>query len=32
VEYGQRYLDVVTAATMRLLDDVQRTFDAMPPR
>ena len=32
VEYGQRYLGVVTEATLRLLDDVERTFAAMPPR
>ena len=31
-EYGQRYLDVVTEATIRLLDDIERTFGAMPPR
>jgi creatinine amidohydrolase len=32
VEYGQRYLDVVTNATVRVLDDIERTFAAMPPR
>lgn len=32
VEYGERYLDVVTEATVRMLDDVERTFGAMPPR
>ncbi len=32
VEYGQRYLDVVTDATARLLDDIERTFQAMPAR
>jgi creatinine amidohydrolase len=32
VEYGERYLDVVTAATRRMLDDIERTFAAMPPR
>ena len=32
VEYGQRYLDVVTDATVRVLDDIERTFAAMPPR
>ena len=32
VEYGLRYLDVVTAATVRLLDDIERTFEAMPER
>lgn len=31
-EYGERYLRVVTEATVRMLDDVQRTFEAMPPR
>jgi creatinine amidohydrolase len=31
-EFGERYLDVVTDATIRLLDDVERTFEAMPPR
>ena len=31
-EYGERYLRVVTEATMRMLDDIERTFDAMPPR
>jgi creatinine amidohydrolase len=32
VEYGRRYLDVVTDATVRVLDDIERTFEAMPPR
>jgi creatinine amidohydrolase len=32
VEYGQRYLDVVTEATIRMLNDIDRTFEAMPPR
>jgi creatinine amidohydrolase len=32
VEFGQRYLDVVTRSTLRLLDDIERTFAAMPPR
>jgi len=32
VEFGQRYLDVVEAATLRMLDDVEKTFAAMPPR
>jgi creatinine amidohydrolase len=32
VEYGERYLEVVTRATIRVLDDVERTFEAMPPR
>jgi creatinine amidohydrolase len=31
-EFGERYLGVVTDATVRLLDDVDRTFEAMPPR
>jgi creatinine amidohydrolase len=31
-EYGERYLQVVTEATLRMLDDIERTFDAMPPR
>ena len=31
-EYGERYLSVVTDATTRLLDDIERTFAAMPPR
>ena len=32
VEYGERYLGVVTEATIRVLDDIERTFEAMPPR
>ena len=32
VEFGERYLDVVVEATVRMLDDIERTFDAMPPR
>jgi creatinine amidohydrolase len=32
VEYGERYLKVVTEATRRMLDDIERTFEAMPPR
>jgi creatinine amidohydrolase len=32
VEFGQRYLDVVTAATARLIGDIERTFTAMPDR
>lgn len=32
VEYGERYLAVVTEATVRMLDDIERTFAAMPPR
>lgn len=31
-EFGERYLEVVTAATVRLLEDIERTFEAMPPR
>lgn len=31
-EYGRRYLDVVTEATIRMLNDINRTFEAMPPR
>jgi creatinine amidohydrolase len=31
-EFGEQYLQVVTDATVRLLDDVDRTFAAMPPR
>jgi creatinine amidohydrolase len=31
-EFGERYLSVVTEATVRLLDDVERTYAAMPPR
>jgi creatinine amidohydrolase len=31
-EYGERYLEVVTEATLRMLDDVERTFEAMPAR
>ena len=29
-EYGERYLEVVTNATVRLIDDIERTFTAMP--
>jgi creatinine amidohydrolase len=32
MEFGERYLDVVVSATVRMLDDIDRTFDAMPPR
>jgi creatinine amidohydrolase len=32
VEFGQRYLDVVTRSTVRLLGDIDRTFAAMPDR
>jgi creatinine amidohydrolase len=31
-EFGERYLDVVTKGTLRLLDDIERTFAAMPDR
>jgi creatinine amidohydrolase len=31
-EYGERYLSVVTEATVRLLDDIERTYEAMPAR
>lgn len=31
-EFGQRYLDAVTRGTIRVLDDIERTFAAMPPR
>jgi creatinine amidohydrolase len=31
-EFGERYLAVVAEATIRLLDDIDRTFAAMPPR
>ena len=31
-EFGERYLEVVTAATVRLIDDVERTHQAMPGR
>ena len=31
-EFGERYLRVVTDATERLLDDIERTFEAMPAR
>ncbi len=30
VEYGERYLAVVSRATIRVLDDIERTFAAMP--
>lgn len=32
VEFGERYLQVVTRSTIRLLDDIERTFEAMPDR
>jgi creatinine amidohydrolase len=31
-EFGERYLAVVTRATIQLLDDIERTFAAMPGR
>ena len=31
-EFGERYLEVMTRATVRMLDDLERTFAAMPPR
>jgi creatinine amidohydrolase len=31
-EFGERYLQVVCEATVRLLDDIDRTFAAMPER
>jgi creatinine amidohydrolase len=31
-EFGERYLEVVVRSTARLLDDVERTIGAMPPR
>ena len=31
-EFGERYLGVVSRATIRLLDDIERTFAAMPDR
>jgi creatinine amidohydrolase len=31
-EFGERYLQVVTEATIRILDDIDRTDSAMPPR
>ena len=31
-EFGERYLAVVTEATIRMLDDIERTYAAMPPR
>ena len=32
VEFGEHYLTVVSDATVRLLDDIERTFAAMPGR
>ena len=31
-EFGERYLEVVAEATIRILDDIERTFEAMPDR
>jgi creatinine amidohydrolase len=31
-EFGERYLEVVVESTIRILDDIERTFEAMPPR
>jgi creatinine amidohydrolase len=31
-EFGERYLATMTMATLRVLDDIERTFEAMPPR
>jgi creatinine amidohydrolase len=31
-EFGERYLEVVVASTIRMLDDIERTFEAMPDR
>ncbi len=30
--FGREYLDVVVGATVRMLEDIDRTFEAMPPR
>jgi creatinine amidohydrolase len=32
VEFGERYLTVVSEATVRLMDDIERTYAAMPDR
>ena len=32
VEFGQRYLDAVSRGTVRLLGDIEKTFEAMPGR
>jgi creatinine amidohydrolase len=32
VEFGERYLSVVSQATVRLIGDIERTFAAMPDR
>lgn len=31
-EFGERYLEVVSRATVRMLADIERTFEAMPAR
>jgi creatinine amidohydrolase len=31
-EFGERYLQAVTRGTIRMLDDIERTFGAMPAR
>ena len=31
-DFGERYLAVVVESTIRLLADIERTFEAMPPR
>jgi creatinine amidohydrolase len=31
-EFGERYLQAVSRGTIRVLDDIERTFAAMPPR
>ena len=31
-EFGERYLEVVTDASVRLVEDIERTFEAMPER
>jgi creatinine amidohydrolase/Fe(II)-dependent formamide hydrolase-like protein len=31
-EYGEEYLAFATDSTVGLLDDIERTFAAMPPR
>jgi len=31
-EFGARYLEVAAESTIRVLDDIERTFEAMPPR
>jgi creatinine amidohydrolase/Fe(II)-dependent formamide hydrolase-like protein len=31
-EFGERYLEAVARGTLLVLDDIERTFAAMPPR